>query len=156
MPKIPGILLGFKKQFAPMILDGSKRHTMRGESKVTRRVGGICHNYYALCTKQCELLGRWRCTRIERVEVNLVRGARFTIAINGTELRRDELLAFAYADGFRMVIDFGRRGIREVADIAAMERFWVNNNGLAEKRRWRGQLIHWDYEHPLTKEGLPL
>lgn len=146
MPKIPGILLGFKKQFAPMILDGSKRHTMRGESKVTRRVGGICHNYYALRTKQCELLGRWRCTRIDPVEVGFVFD-RFTVVIDGEELTYIDLRVFAYADGFRN----GKLG-----DVAAMQAFWVKENKLKPGKWWRGQLIHWDYKHPLTKEGLPL
>lgn len=150
--RTPGMLLGFKKQFEPMIRNGSKRHTLRGESKVTRVVGGICHNYTGLRTKKCKLIGRWRCTRIERVEIGIVASpvdpdGRFTIVIEGEELTPIDRCVFAYADGFRK----GKRG-----DVAAMRAFWVKENKLKSGSWWTGVLIHWDFGHPVTKDGRPV
>lgn len=151
-PPIPGMLLGFKIQFRPMILDGSKRHTIRGESSVTRRVGGICHNYTGLRTAKCALIGRWPCTRIERAEVFIDKAKGFSVAIEERVLRWDELITFAYMDGFR----FGGRGANMQGDVLAMKHFWIVENDLDQARSWRGQLIHWNFDRPVTREGVAL
>lgn len=151
-PAIPGILLGFKLQFKPMVKDGSKRHSLRGLRKIPRVAGGICHNYTGLRTRHCELLGRWPCTRIERVEVFIDKERGFSVAIEERILRWDELIGFAYADGFR----FGGRGSKGQGDVLAMKHFWIVENNLDQARPWRGELIHWNFNKPVTKEGLPL
>lgn len=153
MTKIPGRLLGFKKQFRPMLVDGSKRHTLRG-SAGTLKVGGICHCYIGLRTQDCELVGRWPCTAIARAEIIIEGREGFTVAINETRLRWDELIAFAYADGFRFVAD-GRRN-RIEGDVLSMSSFWITNNKLSRDNPWSGFAIHWNFGRPVDKEGAAL
>ncbi len=148
------MLLGFKRQFAPMIRDGSKRHTLRGETRLVRRVGDLCHNYTGLRTKQCELLGRWPCTRIARAEI-MIESLGFVVAIDETRLRWDELVMFAHADGFRFVAERRRDGSERIeGDVLAMKSFWMKENGLSKTNPWRGQLIVWNFNTPVNKRGV--
>jgi hypothetical protein len=149
--KLAGRLLGFKKQFRPMLVDGSKRHTLRG-SAGTLQVGGICHCYIGLRTKDCELVGRWPCTAIAPVEILLEPRRGFTVVINETRLRWDETIAFAYADGFRL-----KAGIERMeGDVLAMSSFWIKNNKLSRDNPWSGFAIHWNFGRPVSKEGAAL
>jgi hypothetical protein len=126
-----------------MIADGFKTHTLRSESRQPRTVGGICHCYTGLRTPQCELIGRWPCSRIDRAEIFIDPERGFSVAINEALLRWDELISLAYADGFR----FAGRGSKEQGDVLAMKAFWIRENGLGKRiSRWTGQMIHWDFK----------
>lgn len=144
---IPGRPLSFKKQFRPMLLNGSKRHTLRG-SAGTLRVGGICHCYIGLRTKDCELVGRWPSTAIARAEIMIEQNDTFCVAIDETRLRWDELIAFAYADGFRIPRSL-------IGDPLAMRSFWIKENKLSRDNPWSGFAIHWDFARPLERNGSP-
>ena len=47
------MLLGFQKRFEPMVLDGSKTHTIRADSKASRKAGMRCDCYGDSC-KFCD------------------------------------------------------------------------------------------------------
>lgn len=51
------MLLGFKRQFAKYVEEGSKTHTVRGFRKISPKVGDICHCYVDPRQKTMRLLG---------------------------------------------------------------------------------------------------
>lgn len=59
----------FQAQFVPMILAGTKRHTIRRRRKQPTRVGDILWLFTGLRTKECRLLVGANCTRIEPITI---------------------------------------------------------------------------------------
>ena len=97
------MLLGFKKQFAEFVEEGSKTHTIRAVRKIPPRAGEICHCYTNVRQKNMRLLGRWKCTRVQSISIERLDGLELKVAIDGQELSRDEANWFFNRDGFREV-----------------------------------------------------
>jgi hypothetical protein len=127
------MLLGFKRQFAPFVEDGSKTHTIRSVRKIAPRVGETCHCYVDPRQKSMRLLGRWPCVRVEQIEIVGGYGGIAQILVEGTSLDLKEMEALARRDGFR------DGGLKE------MEAFWAKTHGLAPSYIFRGQIIHWKF-----------
>lgn len=131
--------LGFKNQFVPFVLDGSKTHTIRGlraDGKIWR--AGMRADLYAnLRQANMWLLFRAPVLKVEEIYIDirvLSQEATFIdIRINGEPLSWDEKCDLAWRDGFRGV-DGGREGA-----LVHMMRFWRGRLPFA------GQIIHWDY-----------
>lgn len=136
------MLLGFKSQFVPFILDGTKTHTIRATRKTPPRVGEICHCYTGLRTKACRLLGRWPCVKVEEIRLEFW-PATMRIRIGGTLLADDEAIAFAERDGFRPV--------GQLSALFAMNNFWWREHRWREHKMtepaqvFDGQVIHWKH-----------
>ena len=124
--------LGFKRQFVDYVLDGSKLHSIRALRKRPFAAGDTLSLYYGMRTKQCRLLFRAPCIKVE--EFRMVRAR---VWIDGEELCRDEKDALAWRDGFRFK-DTGRAGCFEL-----MLAFWVKTHGDID---FSGQIIHWDFD----------
>jgi hypothetical protein len=158
------MLLGFKKQFAPFILDGTKTHTIRATRKVSPKPGEICHCYTGLRQKGAQLLGRWPCVRVEEIRFELPPGEmEFTpydvrVFISGQELSCDEKDALALRDGFRP--DASNKFL---GPFVAMVDFWSeNNSALWKDGSWAGNIIHWEFRapafdptHPKAAKSIP-
>jgi predicted transcriptional regulator len=127
------MLLGFKRRFEPMILDGSKAHTIRGFVP-TRKVGQRCDCYVDARQSSMRLLGRWPCTRIEIIEIR----ADQRVYLAGNILTVDERDLLAWHDGFR---DIGKD-----TPFEQMMEFWRG------RLPFSGQVIHWDYNQPVGKD----
>jgi hypothetical protein len=123
------MLLNFKPQFVPFILDGSKQHTIRAPRKDPPKVGEICHCYTGLRQKGARLLGRWPCVKVEEILI-FTEGLRWRIFIDEIELSFDEKNSLAWKDGFRP-----EEGVEWAH--AAMRVFW---NG---RLPFDGHVIHW-------------
>lgn len=115
-------LYNFQKYFAPAILSGTKRHTIRATRVRRTRVGEMCHLYTGLRQKGATLLGRYECSRVEEIEIT----ADGRVIVDGIELSCDEKEALAVRDGFRL-------------GFAHMLRFWRG------RLPFKGQIIHWRY-----------
>jgi hypothetical protein len=133
------MLLGFKKQFAPFILDGSKTHTIRAPRKDGQvpKTGETIHCYTGLRQKGAQLLGRWPCVRVQQIRIHPVRRPKgsawyLTIAIDGVTLSPDEANTFAWRDGFRP--------IRTCDSLIVMGHWWAD---LGRDEVFTGNLIHW-------------
>jgi hypothetical protein len=129
------MLLGFKRRFAEFVEEGSKTHTIRAIRKRPPRVGEMCHCYVDPRQKTMRLLGRWRCVKVERIEIDACQEYHWTdveVTIDGVQLSRDECNSLAWRDGFR------GRG-RDQA-FSEMVDFW---NG---RLPFVGNVIHWKYE----------
>ena len=130
------MLLGFKRQFAQYVEEGTKTHTIRAIRKIEPRVGEICHCYVDPRQKTMRLLGRFECNRVQDVVIQrlsedpTVEG--IGIRIDGELLSPDEREAFLWRDGFR--------GSGESATKQAYD-FWSGN-----VLPWHGHLIHWRFK----------
>jgi len=130
-------LYGFKKRFVPMILDGSKRHTIRDIRKNADRPGKVMHLYTGLRQKGATLLFRAPCVKVEDIEIVELPGifldhAGPVVRVNGEALSSDECNALAWRDGFR---GSGLEGA-----FLEMMQFWDG------RLPFTGHLYHWDYD----------
>jgi hypothetical protein len=132
------MLLGFKRQFAGFVEEGSKTHTIRSHRKIPIKVGDRLDCYVDPRQKTMRLLGRWPCVKVEPIRIVAIpkRDAAWelSISINGITLDHDEAVAFAWRDGFRPV--------RECDALIAMGHFWAK---MRRQTIFEGPLIHWQY-----------
>lgn len=123
-------LYNFKARFVPKIEDGSKRHTIRGRRRYEDKPGDTMHLFYGARTKQCRLLMRVPCTRVQLVRIAMAKGPcrlkMFFIEIDGVELDRDERERLAIADGF--------------SSFKEMMSFWTG------RLPFEGKIYHWNPE----------
>ena len=91
-------LLGYKKQFVPLVESWEKRQTIRAIRKRPFKVGDRLYHYFGLRTKSCRKLLESDCTAADDILID----EKGDVYING------EMLLFtmskeslAYADGFR-------------------------------------------------------
>lgn len=116
------MILGFQKQFAHKILEGSKKFTIRTERKITPKVGETIHMYSGLRTKHTEFISKEHkytsCQKV-KIEIELLGAGSFRLDLavsdNGiTSFRRlsdAERSRFVKHDGFisqRAFIDYWR------------------------------------------------
>jgi hypothetical protein len=130
-------LYGFKEQFVPYVLDGSKTHTIRAERKYSDKPGDTMHLYTGLRHKGARLLMRVPCVAVQRVAICLDKEAcsntwKIWIEIEGELLSQDETESFLYRDGFRPGPETTAR------EMAAG--FWRNT------LPFEGHIYHWDFE----------
>lgn len=123
-------LYNFKERFAPFILDGRKRHTIRATRKVPDKVGNIAHCYTGLRTKSTRFLGKWPIIKIEAIEIlpeclDVKCPSHVTVIIAGQELSPDEREKLARLDGFE--------------DFKEMREFWTG------RLPFKGEIIHWQF-----------
>ncbi len=132
------MLLGFKRQFAPFVEEGSKTHTIRAKRKIRPRVGEVCHCYVDPRQKTMRLLGRFKCVRVEDITITEYFNPMIPLAvsINGQLLSTDETEAFLYRDGFR---DKGGETYEAIHHAAE---FWKKRLSTGA---FHGDLIHWEY-----------
>jgi hypothetical protein len=111
-------LYGFQKRFVPMILAGTKNHTIRATRAYPDEPGRTLHLYTGLRTSEAKLIKRVVCTKV--LPIRIVDAGVF---IDGRRLAGDECESLARDDGFE--------------NFADMMAFW---NG---RRPFNGHIIHW-------------
>jgi hypothetical protein len=128
-------LYNFQKRFAPKILSGEKRHTIRADRKDGRlpKPGELLHLYTGLRQKGTQFLMRTRCTKVQRIGIDDMEDDGIKIAIDGYVLVPDEAEAFAKADGFESSTE--------------MMKFWEG------RLPFEGNIIHWHF--PPEAPALP-
>lgn len=115
-------LYNFKQQFVPMILDGTKTHTIRAPRKGSQDVpGNTMHLYTGLRTKNAKLLGRFECVAVDEITID-----RMLITVDRVVLFIDERDALAKRDGFQ--------------SFEHMLKFWEG------KLPFNGHIFHWKYD----------
>lgn len=142
------MLLGFKRRFAPMVKDGSKRHTIRGKRKRPPKVGETCHCYVDPRQKTMALLGRWKCCRVDDVRIHVHFHERVPVDlhiwINDEELTLSEMNRLCWQDGFRD---------RDESEAwISFSEFWGTTHKVPSTPGFidfAGDVIYWDYEHTI-------
>lgn len=124
------VAYSFKKQFAPKILDGSKRQTIRGHRKRHARPGERLQLFTGMRTKHCKKILEPDPVCVE------VRDISFLVLESGMMIRNPRNpgicgavlgSALAQQDGFE--------------NAEAMWRFWLKNHGPGQ---FDGVLIRWE------------
>ena len=88
-------LYNFKKRFVPMILAGTKTHTIRELRAHPDKPGNTLHLYTGLRQKGARLLMRVPCVKVEDITIHGANAHQLpTIYIDGIELSRTETEAF--------------------------------------------------------------
>jgi hypothetical protein len=143
------MLLGFKRQFAQFVEEGSKTHTIRAPRKIQPKVGEMCHCYVDPRQKTMRLLGRWPCVRVEPITLDFVKyGIAYVLRVTIADqtLSMDEASAFAWADGFRSGERANTLRTEKTASLDEMARFWIASKRLTDaidSKPWHGTVIHW-------------
>lgn len=124
------MLLGFKKQFAPKILDGSKQFTIRNPRKREPKIGEQLHMYTGLRTKHTEkITSEHKLTGIQLVDILIrrettvgglpvrVKNAYYVkIKVDGRELSDLEQRRFFVSDGFKSIYEFADYWIDQLGE----------------------------------------
>ena len=114
-------LYDFKPRFVPLILAGSKTHTIRTHRAHPDKPGNTLHLYTRLRTKKAQLLRRVQCVAIQEIVIADLMPP--VIFIDGEALNHSEEEAFANRDGF--------------LSFQEMMEFWKG------RLPFKGQIIHW-------------
>lgn len=160
-------LLGFKRQFAAFVEEGSKEHTIRASRSIPIRVGDVLHCYVNPRQKAMRLLGRWKCTAVSEIRIwcdsSLPSSPlayptpgpfNYRVEIDGADLDFQERDLLAWRDGFR----FGSPDSGEVSQspkecFRLMIDFWMKTHGGQVPLDFHGQIIYWDSRK--TEAGKP-
>lgn len=139
------MLLGFKKQFAQLVEEGSKTHTIRAPRAIRPKIGETCHCYTGLRQRGARLLGRFPLVRLQEVVIRSIErpSVPLCVEIDGVQLSPDEANDFFHWDGFRPECYTGplRTQAFLYPSIEMAAEFWKDR-----EMPWTGDLIHW--KHP--------
>ena len=129
------VAYSFKAQFEAPIASGEKRQTVRAYRKRHARPGEPIQLYTAMRTKHCRKLITPDPLCIDLRHVIIAHGSYqpLLIEIEGRMLQRDEVEAFAVADGFGAAVADGFAASRMAA-------FWLENHGTGS---FGGVVIRW-------------
>lgn len=124
------MILGFNAQFVSLVLDGSKRQTIRAGS---RWKAGMRADLYTGAYRPGErrLLFRATVTRVERIKMEPTRDG-WQIRVDGKALESAEKEQLFYLDGFRP------EPYQWGFCLVEASRYFPEH--------FTGQVIHWDYE----------
>lgn len=96
--------LSFQEQFAPMIVDGTKHHTVRRKrNKNPIEPGQLLRLYTGMRTKHCRLIRDAVCSAVVSIRIYADIGQ---IRLDGRLLPLNEMMHFAVRDGFANYMDF--------------------------------------------------
>ncbi len=125
----------FKPQFEAPIMADDKRHTIRARRKDGRRPkpGEVLSLYLGMRTRNCRLMKRRRCVKVQNVDIFL--SPYGLVSIDNCLLIGDERELFARSDGFD---NFG-----------SMLDFWQC------RLPFHGDLIHWESDAEAAKRPIP-
>lgn len=119
------MVLGFHKQFVPMIKKGQKIHTIRRGSRW--RKGRIVHFATGVRTKNYNQFRLGECDGVERVNITYWEGD-LIIVVGENTLTLVERLELAEKDGFDAYHDFVK---------------WFYDATGKGREIFRGQIVHW-------------
>jgi uncharacterized protein YqfB (UPF0267 family) len=102
------MVIGFKKQFVPKILDGTKKHTIREDATNRWKEGRVMDMATGVRTKQYNKFTEQICTGIQTILIIRVSDElnQTIVNVDGRELSLDEIQKLAWNDGFENLIDF--------------------------------------------------
>ncbi len=142
------VAYSFMARFEQPIRERIKPHTLRDRRRRHAHPGEELQLYVGMRTRYCRLVGRARCDRLQRVELDFgssspvvvwdaVRADSSVYEAVGAGKPIEAPEAFAISDGF--------------ASIEDMARFWRDTHGVT---RWDGFLIGWDVTTLVLPEPL--
>jgi hypothetical protein len=100
------ICLSFKKQFAPLVKNKTKRQTIRVEGKRVAEVGDILHLFTGMRTKFCQKIDDVVCIHSERIFIDTVHFWVLSNVEPPVKYSWVESLEIAKKDGFKNLSSF--------------------------------------------------
>jgi hypothetical protein len=117
------MILPFKHQFVPKILDGTKIHTIREDKHNRWKQGRLIHMATGVRTKNYNKFTEQICTGTQKIEI--IRVSDYLneniVKVDGRILKEEEVQKLAFNDGFSNLINFW---------------LWFSED-------FTGKLIHW-------------
>ena len=120
----------FKERFVPLILDGTKRQTIRKKRKGQAKIGSTLYLYFGMRTKWCKKLKETPCVDVK--EIVITQDGK--IFVGGKKLTWTQRDVLAYNDGFRKADDNTAGGCFDI-----MFRWWSQIHELP----FIGDIIYW-------------
>ena len=93
----------FQRQFVDKVRSGVKEQTIRRRRKNPTKAGDLLYLYTGMRTKQCELIGKYLCVGVRRVQINMRPPQ---VWVNGLRLADEYLAKFVTWDGFDNAEEF--------------------------------------------------
>jgi hypothetical protein len=126
------MLLGFKKIFAPGIVDGSKIFTIRKLRKITPKIGETIYMYSGLRTKHSKLITsdfKYTGCQLVHLHITLLNADSMKVNISVADHDLDprrylsplDKAAFVKHDGFRSLRDFAEYWMKNEAEPRATQ-----------------------------------
>lgn len=136
------MLFNFQRRFVQYLLDGSKQHTIRANSKDGKRSkpGEMLHLYTGLLQPDERLLLRAPCVETEDIVIDL-RNGHSSVWIGVQKLDAIERDLLAWRNGFRPV---GSTEANPVDCFESMKAFWSGTHS-AQIVPFEGFITHWDF-----------
>jgi len=126
------MVIGFKKQFVPKILDGTKIHTIRQDDKNRWKPMRVMHMYTGgRFSKEYRQFAEKQVKSTQRIEIRATEND-VLIYVDGKELPFNVFNALCIQDGFESYLDF--------CD------WWMPVILRSENGRFIGKIIHWTDE----------
>lgn len=134
------VAYSFQKRFAPPILAGAKRQTIRGERLRHARPGEVLQLYTGMRTKYCRLIGTALCHLESSISIQFAASqVDYDFGRGVTTVYPGGLDAFAQGDGF--------------ADWEDMRAFWAKHHPGLEV--FTGRLIRWtEFRPSVVKDAI--
>lgn len=145
----------YKERFVPLILEGSKKHTIRARRKHVPKAGQMAYNYFGMRTKFCRKLNESKIAVVKGISITNEHGiVLYERALDDMELEvakidplnvnlplgqilhSDMRDAFAWNDGFRPE---GSCPGYPIGAYDLMIRFWKQTHDLP----FTGDVISW-------------
>ncbi|ANV92017.1 ASCH domain-containing protein [Picosynechococcus sp. PCC 8807] len=92
--------LSFKKQFADLVAEGKKNHTIRAKRKLPIKEGDTLYLYCAQRSTQGYRIGKSVCTKIQPIEIWLTSITKIEIFLDGKIVPPTKAQQLAKDDGF--------------------------------------------------------
>jgi hypothetical protein len=149
------MVLGFKRQFAPFVEDGSKTHSIREDKNDRWRPGVIVDAFVDPRQKTMRrLMPSTPCIYTEPLEMiavnqSVVASERIALVIDGRKPDANEADLFAWRDGFRHM-DGEKYTTAICGCYAMMLQFWAD---LDRKLPWRGKIVHWKFSGTMRRKA---
>lgn len=94
------MILGFKPQFKPKILDGTKIHTIREDKQDRWKIGYWIHFACGVRTKNYECFKQDICCGTQKIEIKWIDSTFVRVWVDDRPLAGIEVAALARQDGF--------------------------------------------------------
>jgi len=128
------MILSFKPQFKPLILNGSKVHSIRPDKHKRWQPGKKIHFATGMRTKNYECFKMSECVSVQDIELKLYRSGLFLISIDGKlPLHIEPAQQLAKNDGFE--------SIKEMYDL--LFQMYCRNKKKFKVLTLKMRLIHW-------------
>lgn len=120
----------FQERFIPLLIDGSKKQTIRKKRRGQAKPGDILYLYFGMRTKYCKKIMEADCREVKEIIIH----KNGVVTVGGRKLNKYEKDTLAFNDGFRL-----SNYPRHDGSFDLMLRWWKQTHELP----FKGDIIYW-------------